>query len=92
MMTQLREHPQRRGPVETFSRLGIEAMGDRIQLALGVARQIRPLGQILAQQPIGILIGPALRAAFFFPSIRVSSTSSCLRLHLRRPLHLLQPP
>ncbi len=62
-MTPLREHLQWRRPVEICSRSGIESMGDRIQLALGIARQIRSLGQILAQQTIGILVGPALLGA-----------------------------
>ncbi len=35
-------------------------MGDGVQFALGVARQVRALGQILAQQAIGVLISAAL--------------------------------
>ena len=34
-------------------------MGDGVQLALRVARQVRTLGQVLAQQAIGILVGAA---------------------------------
>jgi hypothetical protein len=63
MMTQLGEDLKRRGPVETFSWPGIQLMGDGVQLALRIARQIRPLGQVLAQQAIGVLIGPALPRA-----------------------------
>ena len=38
-------------------------MGDGVQLALGVARQVRALGQVLAQQPIRVLVGAALPRA-----------------------------
>ena len=62
-MTQLREHLQRRGEVEALSRAGIQPLRDRVQLALGVARQIRALRHILAQQAIGVLSGPALPGA-----------------------------
>ncbi|MDH5701048.1 MAG: hypothetical protein OEZ41_13930 [Nitrospirota bacterium] len=59
-MTQLRKDLQGRGPVQTFSRSGVQPMSDGIQFALGVARQVRALGQILAHQAIGVLIGPVL--------------------------------
>jgi hypothetical protein len=64
-MTQLGEDLKRRGPVETFSWPGIQLMGDGVQLALRIARQIRPLGQVLAQQAMGVLIGPALPGAMW---------------------------
>jgi predicted transcriptional regulator len=35
-------------------------MGDGIQLALRVARHVGALGQVLAQQPIGVLVGAVL--------------------------------
>ena len=38
-------------------------MGDGVQLALGVARQVRALGPVLAQQAIRILVGSALPRA-----------------------------
>jgi len=62
-MTQLCKDLQWRGPIETCSRSGIEAMGDGVQLALGVARQVGALGQILAQQPIRVFVGAALPRA-----------------------------
>ena len=37
--------------------------GDGVQLALGVARQVRALGPVLAQQAIRILVGSALPRA-----------------------------
>ena len=51
---------QGRGKVQTFSWACVQAMGDGVQFALGVARQVRALGQILAQQAIGVLISAAL--------------------------------
>ncbi len=63
MIPQLREYLQRCGPVQTFSGAGIQPLSDSIQLALRVAGQVRALGQILAQQAIGIFIGPALPRA-----------------------------
>jgi hypothetical protein len=38
-------------------------MGNGVQLTLGVSRQVRALGQVLAQQSVGVLIGPALPRA-----------------------------
>ena len=60
MMAQVRIDFQGRGEVETFSWARVQAMGDDIQLALRVARQVGALGQVLAQQPIGVLIGATL--------------------------------
>ena len=62
-MTQLREDLQRRGEVQALSRARIQPMCDGVQLALRVARQVCALGQVLAQQLIGILMGPALPGA-----------------------------
>ena len=59
-MAQVRIDFQGRGKVETFSRVRVQAMGNDIQLALRVARQVRARGQVLTQQPIGIFIGAAL--------------------------------
>ncbi len=41
----------------------LTSMCDRVQLTLGIPRQIRALRQVLAPQPIGILIGSALPGA-----------------------------
>ena len=59
-MTEVSKNFQRRLPVQAFSGARVEFLGNGIQFALGVARQIRSLGEVLAQQPIGILIGSAL--------------------------------
>ena len=63
MRAQLRRDFQGRGTVQTFSRACGQAMGDGVQLALGVARQVRALGPVLAQQAIRILVGSALPRA-----------------------------
>ena len=62
-MTQLRKDFQERGNVEPCSRACVQAMGDGVQLALRVPRQVRTLGQVLAQQPMGVLVGAALPGA-----------------------------
>jgi len=62
-MAQVRIDFQGRGEVETFSRARVQATGEGVQLARGVARQIRPLGQVLAQQPRRVLAGTALPGA-----------------------------
>ena len=62
-MAQLRIDFQGRGKVQTFPRARVQAMRDSVQLALRVARQVCALGQILAQQPIRILVGATLPGA-----------------------------
>ena len=62
-MTQWRTDLQGRGPMETLSRAGVQAMGDAVQLALGITRQVGALGQILAQQPLRVLVGTTLPGA-----------------------------
>ena len=52
-MAQLRIDFQGRGNVETFSWARVQPMGDGVQLALRVARQVGTLGQVSAQQSIG---------------------------------------
>ena len=63
MMAQLRIDFQGRGKVEALSRSRVQPMGDGIQLTLGVARQVCPLGEVLAQQPVRVFIGAALPRA-----------------------------
>lgn len=41
----------------------VRPIGNGVQLALGITRQVRALRQVLAQQIIGILVGPALPGA-----------------------------
>ncbi len=63
MMAQVRIDFQGRGKVQTFSGARVQPMGDGVQLALGVARQVRALGQVLAQQAIRVFVGAALPRA-----------------------------
>ena len=70
-MTHLCEHRQRRGEVEALSRARIQPMGDSVQLTLGVARQNHAFRQVLAQQAIGVLIGPALPGAIYKDQQRI---------------------
>ncbi|GEM_PF-2768325 len=51
---------QGHGKVETFPWARVQSLGDSVQLALGITGQICTLGQILAQQAIGVLVGAAL--------------------------------
>ena len=87
-MAQMRIDLQRRRKVETFPWACVEPMGDGIQLALGIPRQIRALRQVLAQQAIGILVGPPLLGA-----VRIGK-EDLDRETLRQPLmvrHLFAP-
>jgi hypothetical protein len=58
MMAQLRIDFQGRSNIETFPRARVQPMGQGVQLALGVARQVRALG--LGQQPIRVFIRATL--------------------------------
>ena len=53
MMTQLREHLKWRSPVEIFSRSGIEAVNDSIQLALGVAQDLHQHSGMVRRRATG---------------------------------------
>ena len=59
MRAQLRRDFQGRRKVETFPGTRVQAMREGVQLALRVARPVRALGQVLAQQPVRVFIGPA---------------------------------
>jgi hypothetical protein len=63
MMAQLRIDFQGRGEVQTFSWARVEAVRDRVQLVLRVARQIGALGQVLAQQTLRVFVGATLPRA-----------------------------
>jgi len=62
-MAQLGIDFQGRGKVQTFSWTRVQAVGDGVQLALRVPRQVGALGQVLAQQPIGVFVGATLPRA-----------------------------
>ena len=59
----LREDLQRGKPVVRRARSGVHAVGDGVEFVLRVDRQIGALGQVLAQQPVGVLAGAALPGA-----------------------------
>ena len=63
MMAQLRIDFQGCGNVEAPSWARIQPMRNGVELALRVPRQIRTLGQVLAQQPIGVPVRAALPGA-----------------------------
>jgi hypothetical protein len=63
MRAEFRIDFQGRGKVETFSRARVQPMGDGVQFALAVARQVRAFGQVLAQQAIRVLVGATLPGA-----------------------------
>ena len=62
-MAQMRIDFQWRGEVQTFSWARIQAMGNGVQLTLGVAREGRAFGQVLTQQSIRVFIRAALPRA-----------------------------
>ena len=62
-MAQVHLNFQGCGKVEALSWVRIQPMRNAVELALRVPRQIRPLGQVLAQQPIGVLVRAALPGA-----------------------------
>ncbi len=63
MKAPLRVGFQGRGNVETFSWACVQPMGDGIQRTLSITGQVRPFGQVLAQQAIGVFVGATLPGA-----------------------------
>ena len=45
---------------ECFAGPVVEFLGDRVEVVLGVCAQVGALGEVLAQQPVGVLVGAAL--------------------------------
>jgi hypothetical protein len=45
------------------SRSGVELEGDEVEVGLAVARQVGALGQVLAQEAVGVLAGAPLPGA-----------------------------
>ena len=65
---------QRRGarlcgsaPFERLARAAVERVGDLAAVAGAVAREVGALGEVLAQQPVGVLVGAALQVYFCDP-------------------------
>lgn len=82
----LSEHLQRREPLVRGTRMGIHALGNGVELRLQVDRQIGALGQVLAQQAIGVLAGAALPRAVRVAEIHTYTGSR--RAQLGVPCHL----
>jgi hypothetical protein len=57
------DHLERRVKVVRSPGSMVKAIGDRIEFVLAVDRQIGALGQVLAQQAVGVLTGAALPGA-----------------------------
>ena len=47
-------------PVERFAWSAVESLGDVLEVDGGVDGQVGALGEVLAQQPVGVLVDPAL--------------------------------
>src|SRR5205085_8138150 len=47
-------------PCERLAWAAVELGGDRVQIGLAVGGQIGAFGQVLAQQPVGVFVRPAL--------------------------------
>jgi len=62
-VAQVRIDFQGRRKVETFPGTRVQAMRDGVQVTLRVAREVRALGQVLAQQSVRVLVGAALPGA-----------------------------
>lgn len=59
----LSEQLQGRKPVVCCPRPVVHSVGNAVEFVLSVHTQVRALGEVLAQQPVGVLAGPALPRA-----------------------------
>src|SRR5665811_1685365 len=50
-------------PAEGLSRASVELGGDGVEVRLGQAREVGTLGQVLAEQAVGVLVGAPLPRA-----------------------------
>ena len=50
-------------PAENLSRSAVEGGGDRLDLGCGPSGEVGAFGEVLAQQPVGVLVGAALPRA-----------------------------
>jgi len=49
-------------------------MGDDVEVVMRVDRQVGVLGQVLVQQPVGVLTGAALPGALGVPEIQLNNS------------------
>ncbi len=47
-------------PVEGFSGSGVEGVSDCVEVVWGVSGEVGAVGEVLAQQAVGVLVGAAL--------------------------------
>src|ERR1700674_3710547 len=55
-----REYIRWRAIAQRFAWSRVEPGGDRIELPLGKSRQVRARGNVLPEEPVGILVRPTL--------------------------------
>jgi DNA invertase Pin-like site-specific DNA recombinase len=54
------ESCSRRGEAETLARALVEYVGDGVELDFGDGGEVNALGEVLPEQPVGVLVAPAL--------------------------------
>ena len=59
----LREHLKRGMPVVCRTRPGVQAVGDTVKFVLAEDADVGALGQVLSDEPVGVLAGAALPGA-----------------------------
>src|SRR3954464_13832150 len=60
-------------PSERLARAAVERVGDGGQVAGAVAREVGALGEVLAQQPVGVLVGAALPGALRIAEVHLQA-------------------
>ena len=89
MIAQWRIDFQRRGKVETFPWARVQPMGNGIQLTLDIARQVRALGQVLARQPIRMLVDAPLPGALRVTKVVTTGVLAALLVGVAIKLKLM---
>src|SRR5437868_4439789 len=59
----LEEDLCRGAPAQGLARTGVDLPGNAVELYLGVPAEVRALGQVLADQAVGVLVDPTLPRA-----------------------------
>lgn len=85
----LGEDLQRREPVVSGAWSGIQTISDAVQIVLAEDAQVRALGQVLAQQPVGVLASAALPGAVWIAEVHRHAGASCEVLVARQFLALV---
>ena len=85
----LSEALQRREPVVCSARAAVHAVGNSVEFVLGVDRQVRALGQVLSQQPVGVLARAALPGAVWVAEVHRHAGTRCQLLVARQLLELV---